>query len=127
MENEWPRPKKAGNSKDTPGKSPGSGGVAAADPPQAEDTMVASSKPTAMNPPTVFGKEMRSLGDFQLIRKLGEGAMGAVYKAIQVSFNRTVALKVLFPHIASNPKLVERLRREGRVMGQLDHPNIVQE
>src|SRR5581483_11920163 len=46
--------------------------------------------------------------------------------ARQLSFNRDVALKVLFPHVANVPKLVERLHREGRVMGQLDHPNIVQ-
>jgi serine/threonine-protein kinase len=59
--------------------------------------------------------------------------MGAVYKARQVSINgvildqpRTVALKILFPHVASNPKLVARLYREGEVMGSLDHPNIVQ-
>jgi len=65
------------------------------------------------------------LGDFQLIKKLGEGAMGAVYKARQVSFNRIVALKVLFKHVAANPKLVERLRREGLAMGQLAHPNLV--
>jgi len=66
------------------------------------------------------------LGDFRLSKKLGEGAMGEVYKARQISFNRDVALKVLFPHVASNPKLVERLHREGRVMNQLSHPNIVE-
>ncbi len=72
------------------------------------------------------GPEGSVVGDFQLIKKLGEGAMGAVFKARQVSDGRLVALKILFPHVASNPKLVERLYREGRVMGQLDHPNIVQ-
>lgn len=80
---------------------------------------------TEMSPSRVLGKDIVTLGDFQLIRKLGEGAMGAVYKAKQVSFNRTVALKVLFSHVANNPKLVERLYREGKVMNQLDHPNIV--
>jgi serine/threonine-protein kinase len=64
--------------------------------------------------------------DFQLVKKLGEGAMGAVYLARQLSFDRVVALKVLFPHVARNPKLVERLRREANAMFQLDHPNIVQ-
>ncbi|GEM_PF-6926195 len=72
------------------------------------------------------GNEPTNLGDFNLIAKIGEGAMGAVHKARQISFNRDVALKVLFPHIAKNPKLVERLNREGRTMGRLDHPNIVQ-
>jgi len=70
--------------------------------------------------------EPDNLGEFHIVRRIGEGAMGAVYLAKQASFGREVALKVLFPHIASNPKLVERLYREGRVMGQLDHPNIVQ-
>jgi serine/threonine-protein kinase len=65
-------------------------------------------------------------GDFRLMKKLGEGAMGAVYLARQISFDRIVALKILFPHVARNPKLVERLRREANAMFQLDHPNIVQ-
>jgi serine/threonine-protein kinase len=81
---------------------------------------------TELSPSLVLGKNIVALGDFKLIRKLGEGAMGAVYKAQQVSFNRVVALKILFPHVANNPKLVARLHREGMVMGQLDHPNIVQ-
>ena len=75
-------------------------------------------------PPT--GQEPISFGDFQLLCKIGEGAMGVVYKARQLSFDRDVALKILFPHIANNPKLVARLFREGVVMNQLDHPNIVQ-
>jgi len=65
------------------------------------------------------------LGDFRLLKKIGEGAMGTVYKAHQVTFNRDVALKVLFKHVAANPKLVERLNREARSMGRLDHSNIV--
>jgi len=81
---------------------------------------------TEISPSRVLGKNLTQLGDFQLIRKLGEGAMGAVYKAKQVSFNRIVALKILFPHVANIPKLVQRLYREGRVMADLDHPNIVQ-
>jgi serine/threonine-protein kinase len=85
--------------------------------------IVGAEMPQAGSAPLI---ESRTLGDFQLIKKLGEGAMGAVYKARQLSFDRLVALKILFPHVANIPKLVERLYREGRVMGQLDHPNIVQ-
>lgn len=88
---------------------------------------------TEMSPSRILGKNLMTLGDFELSKKLGEGAMGAVYKATQVTFNgekldkpRVVALKVLFPHVANNPKLVDRLYREGLVMGQLEHPNIVQ-
>ena len=63
--------------------------------------------------------------DFRLVGKLGEGAMGTVYRALQVSTNRDVALKILFPHMARNPKLLERFYREARMMGRFDHPNIV--
>ena len=73
-----------------------------------------------------IGQDGSVLGDFQIVKKLGEGAMGAVYLARQPSFeNRLVALKVLFPHVASNEKLVNRLYREAEVMFDLDHPNIV--
>jgi serine/threonine-protein kinase len=68
----------------------------------------------------------RVLADFRLLAKIGEGAMGVVYKAHQLSFERTVALKVLFPHIAAKPKLLERFYREARLTGSLDHPHIVQ-
>jgi len=70
--------------------------------------------------------EISVLGDYELLEKIGEGAMGEVWKARQISFDRIVALKVLFSHVANIPKLVERLYREGRVMGQLDHANLVQ-
>jgi serine/threonine protein kinase len=70
-------------------------------------------------------KELSVLGDFELLKKLGEGAMGVVWKARQISFDRIVALKVLFPHVASNKKLVKRLEREGHVMFHLEHPNII--
>lgn len=66
------------------------------------------------------------LGDYRLLEKLGEGAMGAVYRAVQLSSDRVVALKILFNHVANNPNVVERLNREGQVLGQLDHPNIIQ-
>ncbi len=73
-----------------------------------------------------IGAEGSVLGDFQIVKKLGEGAMGAVFLARQPTFeNRLVALKVLFPHIASNEKLVNRLYREADAMFALDHPNIV--
>lgn len=66
------------------------------------------------------------LGDYEILEKLGEGAMGAVYRARQISFNRTVALKILFSHIASHPRLVKRLYREGEALAKLDHEGIVQ-
>jgi serine/threonine protein kinase len=65
------------------------------------------------------------LGDFRLIKKIGEGAMGIVYKAQQLSLDRIVAVKVLFKHVAKRTKAVERFYREAAVMKRLIHPNIV--
>jgi len=58
--------------------------------------------------------------------KIGEGGMGTVYKAIQKSMNRTVALKILAPQFASDRQFVQRFFREARASGTLNHPNIVQ-
>jgi serine/threonine-protein kinase len=65
------------------------------------------------------------LGDFRLLKKLGEGGMGTVYKARQVSMDRDVALKVLNKQLAKDKEFVDRFYREARSSAKLDHPNIV--
>jgi tRNA A-37 threonylcarbamoyl transferase component Bud32 len=60
------------------------------------------------------------------IRELvGEGGMGAVYKARQVKIDRLVALKVLALDPGDDPTFAERFRREAMVLARLDHPNVV--
>src|SRR5205823_2723407 len=104
----------------------GAGGVAAiGDESSGDSDLNAPFKPPEAPVSRGLDKVLPVLGDYRLTRKLGEGAMGAVYQATRISSNAIVALKVLFPHVANNPKLVERLRREGLAMGMLDHPNIV--
>jgi Protein kinase domain len=51
--------------------------------------------------------------------------MGVVYEATQLSLNRTVALKVLAPHLSDDAAFRERFRREGQIQAAIDHPNIV--
>jgi serine/threonine protein kinase len=63
---------------------------------------------------------------YVLLEKLGQGAMGTVYKARQLSMNRLVAVKVLAPRLASNPDYLDRLRREAHLAARLAHNNIVQ-
>jgi hypothetical protein len=56
---------------------------------------------------------------------LGHGGMGVVYEATQLSLDRTVALKLLAPHLSNDPVFRERFRREGLLQAALDHPHIV--
>jgi len=70
-------------------------------------------------------KNLSTLKDFRLIKKLGEGGMGTVYKAHQLSLDRIVAVKVPFRHLAKDPSFVARFYREARIMAKLDHPNIL--
>ena len=63
---------------------------------------------------------------YQLIGKLGKGAMATVYKARQVSLDRIVAVKVLPSKLSNNPEFVERFYKEGKAAARLSHNNIVQ-
>ncbi len=71
-------------------------------------------------------KAIKMLGQFELISKIGQGGMGSVFKAKQVTMDRLVAVKVLPPSIAKNKVFVERFIREARTSAKLNHPNIVQ-
>lgn len=67
-----------------------------------------------------------TLGDFRLIRRLGEGGMGQVYLADQLSLQRRVAIKLLRSDIAGNETFLKRFEAEAKAIAQLTHPNIVQ-
>src|SRR5262249_40919805 len=66
-----------------------------------------------------------TLGHYRLVAKLGEGGMGAVYKAVHTKLERVVALKVLPAERLADPQAVTRFEREMRAVGKLQHPNIV--
>jgi hypothetical protein len=68
----------------------------------------------------------RMVGGYRLLERIGRGGMGAVYKANQVSLNRTVALKILSRRISADPAFVKRFQSEAQAAGRLNHPNIVQ-
>jgi serine/threonine-protein kinase len=69
--------------------------------------------------------KLTALGDFRLLAKLGEGGMGTVYKAQQISTKRLVALKVLSQAVAKQPGFLDRFRREVRILARLSHPHII--
>ncbi len=63
-------------------------------------------------------------GRFTIIEKLGEGGMGVVFKAIDRTLDKNVALKIIQPHQAGNPGFIERFKREVRLTQQITHPNV---
>ena len=63
---------------------------------------------------------------YHIIGKLGRGAMAVVYKARQVSLDRTVAIKILPKQFSENAEYVTRFYKEGRAAAKLNHNNIVQ-
>jgi formylglycine-generating enzyme required for sulfatase activity len=64
-------------------------------------------------------------GKYELLARLGEGGMGAVYRARRVHIGDEVALKVLLRKFVADAGLVERFRREARAAAALRHPNVV--
>ncbi len=63
---------------------------------------------------------------YEILSKLGQGGMGAVFKARQISLDRPVALKILAPHLAKDEGYVQRFLREARAVARLNHPHIIQ-
>ena len=66
----------------------------------------------------------RMLGGFRLIAKIGEGGMGVVWKALDTSLDRAVAIKVLPDAFAADSERMVRFEREAKVLASLDHPGI---
>jgi len=62
---------------------------------------------------------------FRIEKLIGEGGMGAVYRGVQLSVNRDVAIKLLRPEMQNREIALERFFREARTISQLTHPNIV--
>lgn len=67
-----------------------------------------------------------ALGGYQIVKKLGQGGMGSVYLARQMSLDRNVAVKVLSPALSEDAGFVARFTREAYAAAQLTHHNVVQ-
>ncbi len=65
------------------------------------------------------------VGRYAILDRIGSGSMGRVYKAHHLMMDRVVALKIIAPEIATNERVVARFQREMKLVGRLDHPNVV--
>src|SRR5262249_25867364 len=65
------------------------------------------------------------VGRYVIMDRLGSGSMGRVYRAYHHMMDRHVALKIIAPEIVSNEKVVSRFQREMKLVGRLNHPNVI--
>ena len=68
----------------------------------------------------------KTLGDFEVLRRLGQGGMGQVYLAQQLSLKRKVALKIMRAELAANLNSLKRFKAEAEAVARITHANIVQ-
>ncbi|MBI3814484.1 MAG: serine/threonine protein kinase [Nitrospinae bacterium] len=69
--------------------------------------------------------EFKKIGDYEIVEKIGAGGMATVYKGIQTSLNRPVAIKVLSKMMTENKEVVERFKQEALIIARLTHPHII--
>jgi hypothetical protein len=69
--------------------------------------------------------DLETVEDFEILDEIGRGGMGVVYRALQPSLNRVVALKILSETLARDESFVQRFRNEATAAAQLNHPNVV--
>lgn len=80
-----------------------------------------------MNPAdSSVSQSLQQIPGFQILQKIGAGAMASVYKARQLSLDRIVAIKILPKRLSEDPEFVERFYKEGQAAAKLNHNNIVQ-
>jgi serine/threonine protein kinase len=68
---------------------------------------------------------LQSVGNYDLLEKVAEGGMGAIYRGRHRETGQIVAVKIMPAHMATNPTLLRRFEQEFRAASRLDHPNIV--
>src|SRR4051794_40950823 len=68
---------------------------------------------------------VQTIGNYDLIEKIAEGGMGAIYRGRHRQTGQVVAVKVMPQHMASNTVLLRRFEQEFRAASRLDHPNVV--
>ena len=97
---------------------------------KADSVDAQSDVPTSAAPPSEFvppepAELARQFPQLDILELLGQGGMGAVYKARQRQLDRLVALKILSPQLVQDAAFAERFVREARSLARLNHPRII--
>jgi serine/threonine-protein kinase len=78
-----------------------------------------------MSQSTITKRPAPKIGEYEILAKIGQGGIAEIYKGLQVSLQREVAIKVLAPQYAHESEILDRFQREALVIAKLNHPNIV--
>jgi len=92
-------------------------------PDPSSQTLGGTAPDPAEPPDPLLGRTLA--GKYKLEKKLGEGGMGAVYKARQLALEKTIAVKVMHAQLASDPMFAARFHREAKAASRLDHVNSI--
>ena len=85
---------------------------------------VGRDRPTFPAPEIMGLQTGQELGRYRIIDKLGQGGMGAVYRAEDLADGAIVAVKVMHPALAENPQAFQRFRKEARLLAHANNPNV---
>jgi serine/threonine protein kinase len=88
-------------------------------------TPTEAGQPADRKPPPPIATVATAFPQLEILELIGHGGMGVVYKARQPRLDRLVALKLLPQSLAADAAFAERFNREARLLGRLNHPNIV--
>ena len=67
----------------------------------------------------------RTIGRYRILEQIGQGGMSSVYRAVDVTTSRTVAIKIISPYLANEAQFQARFEREIQLLRRLQHPNII--
>ncbi len=84
-----------------------------------------SGEQTAPLPTLTQVLQQATLGEYEVLREIGQGGMATVFLAHEIALSRKVAIKVMSPQLVHGADMIERFKREARTAAGLDHPHII--
>ncbi|MET0737294.1 MAG: BTAD domain-containing putative transcriptional regulator, partial [Acidimicrobiales bacterium] len=89
------------------------------------DALVLLEQRITVGDPSLAPMETEAVPGYELAEVIGEGSFGSVYRAVQPSVGREVAVKVIRPELADDPRFVQRFEAEAQLVARIEHPHVV--